>query len=167
MKQIKLVNPENVPEQEAEKYNIRNAARAIVIDEKGLVALLHSTIKQYYKLPGGGIEAGESPEIALKRECMEEIGCHVEIINELGSTVEYRKKYRLKQTSYCYIAKLVGEKGKPNLEPDEIDEGFETVWLSLENAIELVKEAYSSDYDGPYMQMRDSALLESAGEKIK
>ena len=166
MKQIKLINLENVSESQANKYKIRNAARAIVFDENKLVALLHATKNYYYKLPGGGIEDGEDNEIALRRECKEEIGCDIEIIRELGFTLEYRKKYNLKQTSYCYIAKVVGEKRQPNLTESEIDEGFTTVWLSLEDAIKKIQESKPTTYEGPYMVARDTALLQAA-EKEK
>ena len=165
MQQIKLINPENVSDLEADKYEIRNAARAIVFDENNLVALLHATKYDYYKLPGGGIEKEETNEIALKRECLEEIGCNVEIVKELGMTIEYRKDFNTKQISYCYVAKLVGKKGNPKLEPDEANEGFKTVWFSLKEAIEKVKESHPKTYVGPYMVTRDYALL-LAAQKI-
>ncbi len=167
MEQIKLINIRNVSDEEADGYKIREAARAIVFDSNKLVALLHATKTFYYKLPGGGIEKGETKEEALKRECLEEIGCNVKITGELGLTVEYRKEFNLKQISYCYIAELVGEKGVPHLEKDEAEEGFETVWVSLDEAIKKVKESKPIVLDGPYMVTRDLALLQSAKEKIK
>ena len=167
MKQIKIINLENVSEDEVSKYSVREAARAIVFDDNKLVALLHATKNHYYKLPGGGIEKGENNEEALKRECREEIGCDVEIVEDLGLIVEYRKKFKVKQTSYCYIAKLVGEKGVPNLEPDEIEEGFETVWLSFEDAMNKVKESETLNYASPYMISRDLAFFEAAKEILR
>jgi 8-oxo-dGTP pyrophosphatase MutT (NUDIX family) len=167
MKQIKLINLENVSDLEADKYEIRNAARAIVFDENNLVALLHATKHDYYKLPGGGIEKGETNEMAVKRECLEEIGCKIEIIGEVGFTVEYRKQFNTKQTSYCYIAKLIGEKGKPKLEPDEAEEGFKTIWLPINEALEKLKESHPKTYQGPYMVTRDTALIKEAIKIIK
>ena len=74
MNQIKLINLENVSEEELKEYWVRKTARAIVFDEQNFVALIHATKNFYYKLPGGGIETGETKEDALKRECLEEIG---------------------------------------------------------------------------------------------
>lgn len=166
MKQIKIINPENVSKEEVEKYATRKAARAIVFDENELVALLHVTNNKFYKLPGGGIEISETREEALKRECLEEIGCNIEIVKEVGSIVEYRKKFKVKQTSYCYIAKLVGEKGVPNLEQDEIEDGFKTAWMPLKEAIIKIKESHPTVYEGPYMVARDFVLLQETNRII-
>jgi len=164
MQQIKLINLENAVEQELTKQ--RQAARAVVFDENKNIALLHATKNFYYKLPGGGIEKGEDIKTALERECKEEIGCDTEVLAELGSVVEYRKKYSLRQVSYCFIAKIVGEKRAAALTQDEIDEGFETVWLPLGDALKKVKESSPVIYEGPYMVTRDTALLEAAIEPL-
>jgi len=166
MEQIILINPEDVTLQEAEQYSVREAARAIVFDDNKLVALLHATKYDYYKLPGGGIEKGESPEVAMKRECLEEIGCEVEIIADLGTILEYRKKYMLRQRSYCYITRLVGNKGTPNLMDDEVEEGFETVWLSLEEALKRVCGSSIKVYEAQYMVARDKAFLEAVNMNV-
>src|SRR5688572_4730076 len=113
MKELLLINPESVTEEEVKEYPVREAARAIVTDEDGLIALLHVSNKNYYKLPGGGMEKGEDRIQALKRECLEEIGCHIEVTGEIGSIVEYRKIFHIKQISHCYLARLKGSKGTP------------------------------------------------------
>jgi 8-oxo-dGTP pyrophosphatase MutT (NUDIX family) len=159
MEQIALINPENVSKSEASNYRLREAARAIIFDDQNQIALLHATKNHYYKLPGGGIETGEDRCNALKRECKEEIGCEIEIIGELGFVVEYRKKYELKQISYCYTAKLSGEKGVPDLTESEIAEGFETVWVPYEEAKKLVSESNPTVYEGMYMVPRDAVIL--------
>ena len=167
MEQIKFINLENVSDEEANKFRFREAARAIVLDENKCIGLIHATKNHYYKLPGGGIESGETKEFALERECKEEIGCKIKILAEVGSVLEYRKQFNLKQVSYCYIAQLVGEKGFPKLEQDEIEEGFETVWLPLKDALAKVKGSEIFVYEAQYMVTRDTALLEMAGELLK
>lgn len=167
MEQIAFINIENVSEEESGNFKSREFARAIVLDSDNYVAMLHAAKTFYYKLPGGGIELGETNEIALRRECKEEIGCDVEIVKEFGSTLEYRKKYKLKQISYCYIAKVKGEKGTPKLEKDEEAEGFETVWLPIEEALQKVIESKPTIYEGQYMNTRDIALLKQAIKILK
>ncbi len=167
MKLIKIVNLENTSEKEASGLLVREAVRAIVFDSQKLVALFYSTKNNYYKLPGGGIEDMEDHETALKRECMEEIGCQVEILEELGEIVEYRKKFNQKQISYCYVAKVVGEKGIPMLTQDEREEGFETVWFPLPEAVQKIKNnTEDTVYEVPYMVTRDTAFLEEIANKV-
>ena len=145
----------------------RRAARAIVFDTNKKVALLHVTKKHFHKLPGGGIEGKESVQEALKREAMEEIGCEIENVRELGIIEEYRGKFNLHQLSYCFLAGLAGEKGTPHLEADEIADGFETVWLSIEDAMKVLKsEANVEDYEGKFIQLRDLTLLSEARKLI-
>ena len=111
MKELKLINPESVSEEETKNYRVREAVRAIVVDEDGKIALLHVSKSNYYKLPGGGMENGEDKMSTLRRECLEELGCEIEVVGEVGSILEYNKMFSLKHTSYCYIAKVKGKKG--------------------------------------------------------
>lgn len=145
------------------EYRERQAARAIVFDTDGKIALLHATVKGYHKLPGGGIEEGETPEGALKRECLEEIGCAVRDIQELATAEEFRNQISLHQISHCFLARLDGEKGTPQLEPDEIEEGFQTVWMTLGDAIQTIESEVSNpNYLSRFMTTRDLAFLEKA-----
>jgi len=165
MKQIKLINPESVSEEEVKNYRNREAARAIIFDENKLIALLHVKNENYYKLPGGGIEEGEDIFIDLDRECKEEMGCEIEILNEIGLIVEYRKIFNLKQTSHCYLAKLKGLKGKPDFTDSEKEKGFEEVWLPYSEAIKVLNESNAVSTEGSsYIVPRDLAFLEEAGK---
>lgn len=164
MKQLALINPRNLSEKdtENENYAIREAARAIVIDENNLVALLHVSRDSYYKLPGGGIDEGEDRIVGLKRECLEEIGCNVEVTNEIGSTLEYWQEDKERQTSYCYLAKVIGEKGLPKFTESENIRGFIPIWLPYEEAIEKIRNCKPTDYEGDYIIPRDLLFLEEA-----
>ena len=144
-------------------YREREAARAIVFDKDKNIALLHATNKSYHKLPGGGIEKGENIIQALKREAMEEIGCEIDNIKELGIIEEYRNKFSLHQLSHCFVANLKGEKGTPHLEADELEDGFETVWLNINDAIKIIEnEKDLEHYDGRFITKRDSIFLREA-----
>ena len=146
-------------------YKERGADRAVVFDNDKKIALLHVTKLHYHKLPGGGIEQGESIEDALRRELSEEIGCSVKNIRELGIIEEFRNKFSLHQLSHCFLADLDGEKGAPHLEQDEIADGFETVWLSIEDAIKaLDDEVGVEDYEGKFIRLRDVSLLRRAAQ---
>ncbi len=165
MKTIKTIRDTDVGSDTSnpEKYEERRAARAIVFDKENKVALLHATKKGYHKLPGGGIEAGEDIVEALKRESLEEIGCNIENVKELGIIEEYRNQFVMHQISYCFIADLAGEKGQNHLEEDEVADGFEPVWMSLEEAIKtLESESTIAHYEGKFIRLRDLTFLKEA-----
>ena len=81
---LSLINPEAVTESLAATYEVREAARGVVVDADGLIALLWVGKHGYAKLPGGGLENGDDAEQAFYRECLEEIGCQVTITQQLG-----------------------------------------------------------------------------------
>ena len=167
MKELVLINPESVSADEANTYSTREATRAIVTDEADRIALLYVEKEDYYKLPGGGIEGSEDKKSALQRECLEEIGCKVEVINEVGIIVEYRKMFGLKQTSYCYLARVIGEKGQSEYTDEELDKGFEQVWLPYEEALQAIKQSNASSVEGrDYIVPRDTIFLKSARELL-
>lgn len=163
MKLIKLINPENVSEEEVKDYRTREAGRAVVFDNDNKVALLHVTNENYYKLPGGGVEEGEDKMMALYRECHEEIGCDIEVVSEIGFIIEYRKIFNLKQTSHCFLAKVKGPKGKPDFTDSEKEKGFEVVWLSYGEAISVLNKSIATSVEGnDYIVPRDLAFLEES-----
>lgn len=69
---------------------IRNRGVAIIVQE-GKIALIKRIRggETYYVFPGGGIEEGETPEEATKREAYEELGVHIKVGN-LIAKLEYK-----------------------------------------------------------------------------
>lgn len=65
---------------EADRNKVRPAVKAIIIHAGRLLVTVNDDPDgDWYLLPGGGMEFGESMHEALQRECLEEIGCRVEI----------------------------------------------------------------------------------------
>ena len=69
---------------------IRNAAKAIIIQNGQLLAIRNRDQQgDYYILPGGGQDHGETLHEALRRECKEEIGVDIIAIGDLRFIREY------------------------------------------------------------------------------
>ena len=66
----------------------RNSARAVVVDTSGRIPMMHVKNLGFHKLPGGGIDAGETAIEAVLREVREETGCEVAIEGEIGRVLE-------------------------------------------------------------------------------
>lgn len=148
-------------------YRLRKAARALVFDKKGKIAILFVSKKNYHKLPGGGIEEGEDIEEALKREILEETGCNIEIEKrEVGSVIEYRKADGLLQISYCYLCSVIGEPGEAHFTEKEMTNGFQLNWLNLDDAINILNNDTPADSFEKFMRERDLIFLRKAKETI-
>lgn len=64
-----------------DKFTVSVAA--IIVNEKGEVLLLKHVLRPFssWGIPGGFIEAGEPPEIGVRREIREETGIELENVN--------------------------------------------------------------------------------------
>ena len=141
---------------------VRKGARGIIINSDGKIAVFNKANKNEYKLPGGGIDEGENPEEAFKREALEETGCEIEIIEEHKSLDNF------KQTSYIFVAKVVNDTHKLNLTQKEKDEGAQLLWVDDTEALKLITDCYDklkeSKYENLYhskfIALRDRYILE-------
>ena len=80
-------------------------ATAVVIHKDGQHVLLHKREDfRFWSLPGGGVDAGETPEQAALRETMEETGYQIEIAGYVG--VYQRPQFH--ETRFVYRARVIG-----------------------------------------------------------
>jgi|SRR3989344_1602918 len=148
-------------------FGTREAARAIVLNKKGEVFLLNVSKCGYHKLPGGGVDEGEDISRALERELREEIGCQAEVTGEVGTIIEYRDQRRLKQTSYCYLAKQVGSEQTNALTEEEISEGFELVMAkNIAEAVNILEQDSPNNYEGRFIRLRDLHFLRTVQSSL-
>jgi 8-oxo-dGTP diphosphatase len=147
-------------EQLKSQYELRKSARVILENEAGEIAIQHLQNYHFYKLPGGGVDAGENVEKALLREVREEVGCECAILRPIGVTIEYRAKYKLLHLSYCYVAKVTSPITTPSFEADEIKAGQTNIWVSPDTVLELVHNGERTNYESHFNIPRELAFLE-------
>lgn len=141
-----------------DNYFVRRSARGL-LTHGHQVALLYLTKYSHHKLPGGGIKKDETPEAAFHREIMEETGCQCEILDQSGIVIEWRDSYKLFQISYIFLAKVIGEIGSPNYEPEEIDEGSSLKWVPFSDVNQVLKADHPTNYEGHFILARDTAVV--------
>jgi len=104
---------------------MRHRAAVFVRDGKN-VLLFHRTKngEEYYAVPGGGVEPGETPEQAAVRELKEETSLDIVLGEKLGE-LEMDNNYQ-----YFYIAKSWS--GTPELGGEELEKQSPTNIYQLE-----------------------------------
>lgn len=145
-------------------FRERNRATGIVLNDKKEVILMNLTNMYFHMLPGGGVDSNENMEEALYRELKEETGANVEIISELGIVVENLEQRKMKQITYFYLTKVVGEIQEPNFMPDELEQGYQVEWYSIDDAIKILEE--ENEYE-EYIKQRELVGIREAKKCLK
>ena len=91
----------------------RNIVRAIVIDEKQNFYFVRAKRNDDFgeatliETSGGGVEADENLEEALKRELKEELGANAEIIDRIGVVDDYYNLIHRHNINNYYLCKAI------------------------------------------------------------
>lgn len=133
----------------------RKKVMGVVFDQDNKVALnLYPDCINFpgdeFGFPGGGVDEDEDILSAFKREILEEVGVKVKDITPVGRIDEYREERGGRQEVYCYLAKVEGEKGEPQLTEREIEDGLLISWKSIDEAKDLIidkKKCFSRETD--------------------
>ena len=119
-----------------EIYVERPGAYALIADETGRVAVIRNEHGRYF-LPGGGIEPGESLELALRREVLEECGRHVDEVQWLCAADEY---VVTDEVTRCYLKRGTFFAATLHAEPIvPPEEGTELHWLNPADAVRRLR----------------------------
>lgn len=119
------------------KPTVRLSVKAIIIREGCLLALrCRDREGAWYALPGGGQEAGETLDEALRRECLEELGCEVSMgpLKLVRDYIAKNHEFAAETAPDTHQVELMFEchlESEPSFasQPDPMQEGFE--WLEL------------------------------------
>jgi 8-oxo-dGTP diphosphatase len=118
------------------RYRLRPGVYAVLLHGRDILATHQMEPVPEYQLPGGGIDPGESPLVALHREVFEETGWRIAPLRRLGAyrRFTYMPDYDLWAEKLCqiYLARPVRPHGPPQ------EAGHTPVWLPLDTARDLV-----------------------------
>jgi 8-oxo-dGTP diphosphatase len=109
-----------------------------VVEQDGLIAVVHRPRYDDWSLPKGKLDKNESSERAALREVQEETGLSCQLIEELDPVSYTDNRGRPKNVRYWRMKVLSGE-FEVNDEVDELR------WLSKADALELL--SYEHDRD--------------------
>jgi 8-oxo-dGTP diphosphatase len=131
-------------------YKLRTGVYAILPMGRDVLLTHQATPIPEFQLPGGGIDPGESPIMALHREVLEETGWRIATPRRLGAfrRYTYMPDYDLWAEKLChvYLARPVRELMAPS-EPGHI-----ALWAKGSTAIEMIgndgDRAFLRDYFG-------------------
>lgn len=159
-KTISIIQKSN----KSKKIVHRTAVRAIIIEEEKIL-MVRSELG-YYKLPGGGVEEGESFTEALVREVEEETGyLNCNVMEELGTVSELRPDYSAADSyfymdSHHFLCELSNKvKTAQTLIGYELEEGYTPVWVSIQKAIDKNLSAYETDKSHVFI-LRENFILD-------
>ena len=141
----------NLPVSKKKIEKQRTAARALVFNSENKVALFCPDKKFGDRIPGGGLELGETIQETASREVMEELGIRIKLNpNPIAKLIELKNEKKLKQTNFIFRAEFV--------EFIEFDKKIK--WLSIDDAIEELYFQLPKTYKNVFRRMRDIKTLE-------
>ena len=145
----------------------RNIVRAIVFDNEGYYYFVRAYRDDDFgkatliETSGGGVEADEELEAAIRRELSEELGVEVDIICKIGVVSDYYNLIHRHNINNYYLCKIKSF-GKKNLTDDEINDfHLSTLKLTYEEAVEEYKNC-SNTRLGRLIENREIPILARA-----
>lgn len=124
----------------------RKIVRAIVFDDQENYYFVRAKRDDDFgkatliETSGGGVEAGEDLETALKRELKEELGAEVEIMHKISIVSDYYNLIHRHNINNYYLCKITSF-GEKHLTRDEIEDfHLSTLRLSYRDAEEEYKK---------------------------
>lgn len=131
-----------------EVYTVRG-----IIWRDGMLAMQQDA-RGEYKIPGGGMEDGETCEGALAREVLEETGLTVKLdsIEEIGEIEEMRRdifdqNIIFHRHTYFYSCQVEDAAQALHMTSSELEKGFHLAWARPEDIYETNKNIPRGAWD--------------------
>lgn len=147
---------------------IRKAARTVVFDREKRVAVLEVKGGMYHKIPGGGIDEGETEEEAATREALEEAGCDVKLLQKLGELEFVSPELdNLTHHSVCFLARKLKDHKTQYFTEHEKKNNFKLLWLEPKEAFKLFENPIAKRQWELNMNNRDYKFLKKAVKYVE
>lgn len=116
--------------------------------------MLHSELYDYYKFPGGGIEADETAQDALIRETREEVGLVIkeDTVKPYGYVHRRLKSNQdpsvcFVQDNFYYLCDVEDQVVEQALDSYEADEGYNLVFVTAQEVLDKNFSVGQTPYD--------------------
>ena len=150
----------------------RQIARAIVFDEDGSFYFVRVHRDDLFgkgvfiETSGGGIEAGEEPETAIRRELKEELGAEVNVVCKLGVVSDYYNVIHRHNVNHYYLCKLLSVGSTAMTEEEISDFQLSTLRLRYEEAVAEYRKNAGTPW-GSLLCQRELPVLEQAKKAME
>jgi len=141
-----------------ERLVFRASAYAIILHD-GRVLLLRNRSSGKYAFPGGGIEIGETIEVALKREVKEETGLDVEMLRFFHFKEHFFYYDPMDEAFHSFMLFYLCRAHSLDIDPDLVEDDAESEkpgWVELST---LERE----DIQRPLQEVYDLIMSELRG----
>lgn len=147
----------------------RRIARAIVFDDAGYFYFVRAERDDDFgratliETSGGGVEAGEDLDSAIKRELKEELGAEVEVVCKIGVVSDYYNLIHRRNLNNYFLCKIVSF-GDKHLTRDEIEDfHLSTIKLTYEESLAEYEKRRETKL-GRLIANREMPILKKANE---
>ncbi len=150
----------------------REIVRAIVFDEDGYFYFVRATRNDDFgnvvliETSGGGVEANENYDDAIKRELKEELGAEVEIIGKIGTVSDYYNLIHRHNINNYYLCKVISFGDRHLMEDEEKEFHLTTLKLTYEEALQEYEKRRVSPL-GRLIAQREIPILYRAKKMIE
>lgn len=150
----------------------RMIVRAIVVDDDGYFYFVRAERDDDFgratliETSGGGVEAGEDLQEAIRRELREELGAEVEILCRLGVVSDYYNLIHRHNINNYFLCRVLSF-GERHLMPDEIEQfHLSTLKVSYADALAEYKRCAKTPL-GRLVANREMPILRHADTLLK
>ncbi len=150
----------------------RPIARGIVFDDDGYFRFVRANRDDDFgkatliETAGGGVEPGEDPEAAVRRELREELGAEVEVICEIGVVSDYYNLIRRHNINHYFLCRAFSF-GEKHLTRDETETfHLSTLRLTYREALAEYERCRRTPL-GRLVANREVPVLKRAAELLR